>query len=278
MTDQGLNKRDKDLISSLAQEAGKLAQDYRTRGLDIKRKADGTLITNADLAVNNFLHEKLLSARPEYGWQSEESPDDPARLSMSRLFVLDPIDGTRGFSAGSPFWSLSIAVVENGVPVAGIVHCPDTEETFAAVKLAGATRNNRPIRVSERAALGGASALGDHHQFKRPHWLEPWPNMDITTRPSIAYRMALVASGAYDFTMTLLSKSDWDLAAGALLIDEAGGKVTDHLGKAYLFNGISPIKQSLICSNSHLHPDLLARCVHLGDLSMILRQGNLYAR
>lgn len=236
------------------------------------------MITNADLAVNEFLHEHFCQARPDYGWQSEESPDSEERLNKSRLFVLDPIDGTRGFSQGSRFWSLSIAVVTAGKPVVSVVHCPDTDETFAAVKNGGATRNDRPIQVSQRQVLAGASALGDHHQFKRPHWLDSWPALDITTRPSIAYRMALVASGAYDFTMTLLSKSDWDLAAGTLLIEESGGRVTDHLGKSYLFNGISPIKQSLICSNSHLHADLLARCAHLGDLSLLMRQGTLYAR
>jgi len=262
-------KSDLDLLVDRARRAGALAQHLKAQGLVISYKSDGSIVTNADLEVNLWLKEALLDARPHYGWQSEESPDTEDRLGKADLFVLDPIDGTMGFTKGSPYWTIALCLVREHQPVAAVVYAPDAGEMYSAAKGLGAFLNGEPIRASDNADLSAAQGIGDARLFTRDIWPEPWPRMTITSRPSVAYRMVCVAAGRADFTLALTPKRDWDVAAATLICHEAGAFVSDHLGRAYDFNDADSLKPSLICANAGLYAELRRRCAHLLSLETL---------
>lgn len=247
------------LIRDAALAAGRLAVHERGRGLKIWSKSGGSPVTSADLAVDKLLRDTLMTARPDYGWLSEETADNASRLSKRRIFVVDPIDGTVAYMKGKPWWCIPIAVVEDGRPVAAVIHAPALDETFAAALGGGATLNDRPITASDTDDLDDASVLADARLMEGPLWPEPWPPMRFEKRNAIAYRMALVAAGAFDAAIALTPKWDWDVCAGALIAQEAGGKVSDHHGRPWRFNQADPRQDSLICSAPALHPLIVRR-------------------
>lgn len=258
-----MSTTDLQLILEAAREAGALAAKLRTAGLTVEYKAGNSPVTNADLAADALLTERLRSARPDYGWLSEETVDSAERLSRDRVFVVDPIDGTRAFLKDRPWWAVSIAVVEAGRPTAGVVFAPDVDELYAAAAGAGATLNGRPIRPSDRDVVEGAGMIGDVRMFEHPSWPVPWPSMRIEARNSTAYRMCLVASGAFDAAVALAPKADWDLAAADLIAAEAGAYSGDHLGRGFLYNGPDPQQASLVCAAPRLAPLILNRVGHI---------------
>ena len=248
-----------------AHEAGELARDLRRQGLEIEYKEDdGTPVTNADLAADKLLTQRLREARPDYGWLSEETADDPHRLDCRRLFVVDPIDGTRAFLKGRPWWSVAIAVVEDGLPVAAVVFAPEVGETYAAAAGQGATRNGEAIRPSGATALEDCRMVGDPVVFGHWSWPKPWPAMQVEQRSSTAYRMCLVAAGDFDAAVAPVRKSDWDVAAGDLIAREAGGFVGDHTGGRFRYNRARPSQASLICATPALAPLILPLVQHIG--------------
>ncbi len=247
------------LILDAAREAGALAESERDKGLNITSKPGGSPVTSADLAVDAMLKARLLAARPDYGWLSEETPDAPDRLIRRRLFVVDPIDGTVAFMKARPWWCVPIAVVEDGQPVAAVIQVPATGETYEATTGGGARLNGRPITASDVDTLDDAAVLADARLMEGPHWPEPWPAMRYEKRNALAYRMALVASGAFDAAIALTPKWDWDVCAGALIASEAGAQVSDHHGRPWSFNRPDPRQASLVCSAPALHPLILRR-------------------
>lgn len=258
--------RDLALIEDAVVRAGEIARHYY--GGEYRRwsKSRGEPVTEADLAIDRFLREQLLEARPDYGWLSEESAGKE-RGDSERLFVVDPIDGTTAFLKERPHFSISVAVVENGRSVAGVVLNPITEECFTAARAKGARLNGDPIRVSPCAAVEGCRILGARDLFAHPDWAEapnlPWPEMTIENRNSIAYRMALVASGTFDAALVLSPKHDWDMAAGDVIVREAGGRVTGYDGTALSFDGPIPIQRSMVCAGPALHAKILERLTHV---------------
>ena len=254
---------DLDLILDAARKAGELALTARESGLKIWSKKGGSPVTDADLAVDTLLKLELKSARPDYGWLSEETADDPARLSTRRQFVDDPIDGTVAFMKNKPWFAISIAVVEDGRPIAGVVHAPALSETYAATLEGPATLNGAPISPSATDQLFGAAMLGDAKMFAHPAWREPWPEMRIESRNSIAYRMCLVASGAFDAAVALSPKCEWDLAAADLIVRRAGATLSDHKGRDFAYNRPVPQVPSLVCANPALAPLILNRVGHI---------------
>ena len=150
-------------------------------------------------------------------------------------------------------------MVEDGQPVAAVIHVPELSETFEATVGTGARMNGRTIRASDTDALEDASLLASAQMLQGPQWVTPWPPMRFEKRNALAYRMALVAGGAFDATVALTPKWDWDVAAGALIAREAGAIVTDHLGEDWRFNRPDPRQASLICSAPALHPLILER-------------------
>lgn len=247
------------LIRQAAREAGIMAMDLRKAGLKTWSKSGGSPVTNADIAVDSLLKERLLAARPDYGWLSEETADDPVRLGKSRVFVVDPIDGTAAYIKDLPWFSISIALVEEGRPISAVIHAPAVNETYEAALGCGAQLNGATVGPSRTTDLEDSAMLGNAKMFAHPAWRRPWPPMRYTTRNSIAYRMALVAAGTFDAALALSAKNDWDLAAGDLIATEAGAMTTDHKGVPFVYNRPSPLQTSMICATPALHPLILAR-------------------
>jgi myo-inositol-1(or 4)-monophosphatase len=254
---------DLDLILDAAKEAAVLAVDLRAKGLNVEHKPGGSPVTNGDLAVDALLKERLLAARPDYGWLSEETVDDPARLAKSRIFLVDPIDGTSAYVKGRDWWTVCIAVVEDGRPTAAVVIAPALEQVFAAEAGKGATLNGGPIVVTGCDAIEGCNMLGDAKLFADPRWPKPWPDMHVASRNSVALRMCMVASGLFDATLGPAPKHDWDLAAADLIATEAGAMVTDNKDRVFVYNRPIPIQKGLVCSGPRLHPLLIDRVAHI---------------
>jgi myo-inositol-1(or 4)-monophosphatase len=247
------------LLKKATREAGELALTYFRQSMMVKKKIDGSEVSEADLALDVALKLELHTPRPEYGWLSEETEDDPERLKRRRVWVVDPIDGTNAFLRHVPEWTVSAALVEDGVPVLAAVFNPATQEFFHAMRGKGAFLNDKPIAASTKATLDGARLIASGGLFKKKIWKEPWPEVTTKWVNSVAYRLALVACGKADATISLSGKSEWDLAAAALIVEEAGGVITDHRGATHLYNRTSPRFPSLVASGKALHPLLIER-------------------
>jgi myo-inositol-1(or 4)-monophosphatase len=242
------------LLTETVRAAGAIARQYFGTDYRHWRKEGGSPVTEADIAVNRFLCERLTAARPDYGWLSEESPDDPARLTRQRVFVVDPIDGTIAFLKGRPHFTVCAAVVTAGRPCCGAVYNPAGDELYAARTGGGATRNGTPIHVGTRAQLQGCRMLGRRDVLTLP----PWPPMDVQNRNSLAYRLALVADGSADASVSLTAKRDWDLAAADVILGEAGGVLTDAHGDPLIYNRAETVQPSLVAANPKLHTEIIA--------------------
>lgn len=251
------------LALQVVRAAGALARARFGGPLDVRHKGSQGPVTDVDLAVDRLLQAELGGARPDYGWLSEETAEDGSRLTRARSWVVDPIDGTRAFVAGRPHWTVCVGLLVDGVAVAGVVYNPMTEECFHASLGHGAFRNATPIRASSRTEVEGCRMLGDAKMFQHPAWPSPWPVMQVETRNSIAYRMCLVAAGDFDAAVALSAKSDWDVAAAAVIVAEAGGAVGTHTGVPFAFDRPEPIQTSMVASGSALHPLLMARMKHI---------------
>ncbi len=247
------------LLKQAARDAGELALTYFRRQILVNRKPDGSEVSEADLAVDTALKLDLIGKRPDYGWLSEETLDDPERLERRRVWMVDPIDGTNAFLRHVPEWTVSAALVEDGVPVIGVVFNPATKEFFHAIRGRGAFLNDRPIKASTLSTLDGARLIASGGLFKKKIWKEPWPEVKTRWVNSVAYRLALVACGEADATISLSAKYEWDLAAAAVLVEEAGGVITDHRGETQCYNRVSPRFPSLVASGKALHPILIER-------------------
>ena len=253
------------LLAGAATEAGRLARSFWGRAVAVREKGDGQgPVSEADLAVDALLRDRLTAARPGYGWLSEESADDPARHTARRSFVVDPIDGTRSFLARERVWAHALAVVEAGQVVAGVVHLPMLKRTYAARLGGGATMNGGAIRAGNRAALDGAEVLTNAASLDPALWPGGVPPVTRAFRPSLAYRLCLVAEGRYDAMLTLRPAWEWDVAAGALIAAEAGAGVSDRHGAVPVFNARHPATDGLVVAGAALHGALLARLVAPG--------------
>jgi len=250
---------DYELLKTAVRDAGALALTYfKQQELVTQKKPDGTEVSEADLAVDAALRLDLTTRR-NYGWLSEESPDDRERLKHSRVWMIDPIDGTGSFLRHIPEWTVSAALVEDGVSVLGVVFNPASDEFFHAMRGHGAFLNDKPIHVTDKATLEGAQMIASGGLFKKKIWQEPWPEVSARWVNSVAYRLALIAAGRGDATISLTAKAEWDLAAAAVLMEEAGGVITDHRGNAHAYNRENPRFQSLVASGKALHPLLIER-------------------
>jgi myo-inositol-1(or 4)-monophosphatase len=248
------------LIEEAAREAGALARELSLKPLDIRSKGVEGPVTNVDLAVNALLELRLLSARPDYGWLSEETPDRlEYRIGKARTFMLDPIDGTAALIGKAPQWTISIGIVDGERAFAGVVYNPMTDELFSGAPGERATLNARPMCASGRDALEGARMIGQRSRFADRRWKTPWPKLDIVERQSIAYRLALVAAGQGDATVLFGFKYEWDVAAGAALVEAAGGVVSDLWGAPLKFNQPDPRAPGVAASGAGLHAALIER-------------------
>lgn len=247
------------LLIRAAREAGRIALRYWKRNPKTWDKEDESPVTEADHAVNDALHATLRNARPRYGWLSEETPDDPARLTTDAQFILDPIDGTRAFIAGEDSFSHALAIARGGRVTAGVVYLPALDRLFAATDKGPATLNGDPIRASTIAGTDGASILTPAANLKPEHWPGGVPDVKRAFRASVAYRLALVAQGRFDGMLSFRQGWEWDIAAGSLIASRAGATVTNRHGAPLTFNNPDPRSDGLIAAAPGLHAVLLAR-------------------
>lgn len=214
-------------------------------------------VTEADRALDAVLRKELW--REGEGWLSEESVDDPVRLQHSRVWVVDPLDGTREFVKGIPEFCVSIGFVEDGRPVAGGIHNPATGETFLGSIDSGVLYNGKPCQPSQRTNLDGALVLASRSEVKRGEW-KAFENAEFKIRPmgSVAYKLALVSAGLADITFTLTPKNEWDVVAGAALVLSAGGFVSTLEKTTFTANRRNPLLSGLLASGPFLKDALLA--------------------
>ncbi len=251
---------DLDLLTDAALAAGEIACRHFRDGHQVWEKDDGQgPVTEADLEVDAMLLERLTGARPDYGWMSEESPDGVERLSRERLFIVDPIDGTRAFTEGHKNWSHSLAVVVAGRPVAAVVFLPLLNKLYTAERGRGARLNGNPVAASPRQSLIGADLLVAHPTLHDRHWVGGAPDVKRHFRSSLAYRLALVAEGRFDGMLTLRDSWEWDTAAGTLIAEESGARVSDRLGQPITFNSLKRYSSGILCATPGVHADMLAR-------------------
>lgn len=254
---------DLSLLVEAAREAGEIARGYFKRAPKTWEKPDSAgPVTEADIAVNDRLESLLRGARPGYGWLSEESPDDPARLDAARVFVIDPIDGTRAFIEGEYAWAHSLAVVDNGAVVAGAIYLPMTDKLYTAHHGHGAHLDGARLSVSAATALDGSTVLASRSNFEPWHWTKAQvPDVKRRFRSSIAYRLSLIAEGRFDAMITLRPTWEWDVAAGALIVEEAGGRATDRTGANLRFNSAAPQLNGIVAAGPALHREITRRLV-----------------
>jgi myo-inositol-1(or 4)-monophosphatase len=245
-----------DRLARAVSEAGALA--LAKFGLPVRQwtKGANSPVCEADIEVDLLLRERLLGETPGYGWLSEESADDPARVAAARVWIVDPIDGTRGFIGGRPDWAISAALVEDGRPILGALFAPVTDELFLAVKGQGATRNGMPISPTSGAPLKGARVAGPPRRLQR--LAEAVPGIEAVPKIySLALRLAGVAAGTLDAALAGPNSHDWDLAAADLLVHEAGGVLTSLTGDAPIYNRPDPVHGTLIAAGPARHAALM---------------------
>lgn len=258
----GEAREDLALLRDAAREAGVIAMRYFGNNPQVWMKGGTSPVSEADHAADAYLRETLLRARPDYGWLSEETADDHARLSARRTFVVDPIDGTRGFLDGLHSWCVSVAVVERGRSLAGVLECPAKHETYWAVPGEGAFLNGRRLRtrsLGETVDIGGPKALVDMMP-------EAWQGRlrRAAYIPSLAYRLAMIANGKLDATFVKPNAHDWDIAAADLILSEAGGALLDRGGKPPRYAG-EVINHGALAAGSGELLDVLAGVIAEAD-------------
>jgi len=240
-------------------EAGPIALKYFRGSIRSWIKGHNSPVSEADIAVDEFLRARL--AREGFGWLSEESQDDRARLNFDRLMIVDPIDGTRSYLQGRTDWSIVAAVVEKGRPVAAALYAPVDDELFLAAAGEGATRNGVPIRASAGSELANARIAGPKNMLDRLTAIDP-ATIHEPKIFSLALRLARVAEGRIDTAFASVNARDWDLAAADLLVHEAGGAMTNFAGEALVYNLHDPVHGAILAAGRDRHAvmlDLLRR-------------------
>jgi myo-inositol-1(or 4)-monophosphatase len=264
------------LLQEAVIEAGNMALARFERG-DTKawEKTPGHPVTNADLEANRIIKRHLTGNRPDYGWLSEETALSRDTHLSDVVWCVDPIDGTRAFMGGEPYWAIAGALVKDGRAVCGVVHAPALGETYAAERGKGAWLNGQRLLTSSCDEETGCKMIASESMLTHPAWRVPWPEMKLA-RPkpnATLLRMCWVATGEWDATLALWRKSDWDLAAGTVIVEEAGGVASTHLGESFRFNRSEPAQRSLIAAGKRLHPLLVERVkgVRLPDPNWTVR-------
>ncbi|PJI39115.1 3'(2'),5'-bisphosphate nucleotidase CysQ [Ferrovibrio sp.] len=247
-------RQDHELALAAMREAGAIALKFFRGSVKSWHKKPNDPVSEADLAVDALLKEKLCGARPEYGWLSEESGATGQAVTR---WVVDPIDGTRAFIEGKPEFTICVALVQDGAPVISAIYNPASEEMFEATAGGGAKLNGKPIQASGHASLMEARFLASRRTFERHGWLARTAKADFAYRNSIAYRMALVAAGKFDAAISLTEKSDWDVVAADLLVREAGGRVTTADGAPLQYGSEKYRHPSVIATGAYIFDDVI---------------------
>ena len=247
----------KKLVFDAVKHAGVIALDYEKKELKHWYKSKSQPVTDADIKINSYLKDFLKKVTPNFGWLSEESIDDGSRLEKGTFWCLDPIDGTRSFIAKKPEYTISLALVVKSEPIFGVIYNPRTKEMFSAEKTKGAYCNDRKLKVNDKKYLEDCNLAISQSEYKKINKYFLYEKSQIITMGSIAYKIALVAKGNIDITLSLTQKSDWDLAAASLILEEAGGIITKKNGDPINYNTNNLSVSSVIASNKTIHKNLV---------------------
>jgi len=244
-------------IEDAVREAGALAARTFQTAVKNWTKHGGSPVSDADIAVDNFLRERLRAIAPDAGWLSEESEDDLARLHAPRLWVVDPIDGTRAYLSGRPDWSISVALVQDGRPAIAAIFAPMQDALYLASAGQGATLNGSAVSATGGAGFDRIRAAGPKPMLERLAKVAP----TLAAEPkvfSLALRIARVAAGTLDLAFASTNSHDWDLAAADLLVHEAGGALTTFAGQKLVYNRAEPLHGALVAAGRARHEAFLA--------------------
>ena len=244
-------------LAAIMREAGALAfRTYRSDALRSWTKGGHSPVSEADIAVDRLLNERLGALVPQAAWLSEETEDDAARLASDTVWIVDPIDGTRAYIAGFADWTISVALVRGGRPALAALYAPATDELFLASAGGGAMLNDRPLSVTAGAGIDGVSVAGPRRYLD---WIAGIAPQTVAAPKihSLALRLARVAQGAIDTAFTGGRSHDWDLAAADLLVHEAGGALTDFHGRTLTYNNAKPVHEALIAAGAARHATLV---------------------
>lgn len=242
-------KHETEVLLHAVREAGAAVQALQTSQLNITTKANHDIVTQGDLLANDILKAHLNKAFPAIAWLSEESVDDLSRLSCERVWIVDPIDGTREFASGIPEYAISVALIENSEPVLSAVFNPVTNELFHAIKNQGAWLGDEKLQCCSHEY--DMLLLASRSEYGRGEWDVFQQYHQVKQVGSIAYKLALIAAGKAHATFSLRSKNEWDIAAGVLLVTEAGGNVTNQSREKIIFNQQNTRVNGVVAS-SHL--------------------------
>ncbi|MDB4947909.1 MAG: 3(2),5-bisphosphate nucleotidase [Gemmatimonadetes bacterium] len=243
-------------------DAGRALLPAFHAGQEVRYKGPGQPVTDADLMADRMLRDALMGARPDYGWLSEETKDSPERLARSRVWVVDPIDGTNSFVKGIPEWTVCVGLAVDGRAVLGVVYNPATAEMFHAARGMGAFLNGLPIHVSAGERDGAPVAWASRSEMRRGEF-DSFDGWRITPLGSAAYKMVKVADAAGDVFVSRGPKSEWDLCGAQVIVEEAGGQVTDARGRPLTYNRPDPNIDGVAATNRTLHARLLAHVATL---------------
>ncbi|NQT03027.1 MAG: 3'(2'),5'-bisphosphate nucleotidase CysQ [Planctomycetes bacterium] len=241
-----------EVLKKYVRQAGQVIFQMAAEGFETAYKANEDPVTTADLKADSILREGLMKDFHGTGWLSEETRDDYSRLESKLVWIVDPIDGTKEFVSGIPEYAVSVALVEYGQPVLAAVYNPATEELFSTASGQGAWLNEEAIN-SEHELTAKPLLLASRSEIRRGEF-EPFePFAQIRPCGSIAYKLALVSAGMADATFSLGPKNEWDIAAGVLLVEESGGRVTDKAGLPFAFNQRHTLVDGIVASTDDAH-------------------------
>lgn len=256
-------RRELTLARRAARAAGDILRGHWRRGdYQIGSKGKDNPVTEADLEADRALKRLLHDPFPEYGWLSEETADSEARLKCRRVWIVDPLDGTKEFIQGIPEFCVAVALVEEGHPVLGVTYNPITREMFWSARGMGCHLNTEAVRVTRTRVLRRANVLASRSETARGEWEVFHGRLRVSPTGSVAYKLALVAAGKGDATFTRSPKSEWDIASGAALLAEAGGTMTDIHGTMIRFNQRRVKVAGMIADNTVLHEQLVKIAPH----------------
>ena len=252
------------LALDAARAGGIVAKSFFRGDFEVREKKPGDPVSDADIAVNQEIISIIRASRPQDVIVSEEMPLPLQRITARRAWIIDPIDGTRSFIEGIAEFAISIALVCDHEPIAAAVYNPITDELFDAVKGGGTRLNGENAATSEAATLPAAVLGTSKTELRQQLWSHLFPEATLKQVDAIAYKLALVATGELDAVIALRPKSDWDIAAGDLLVREAGGLMTDAAGTLHRYNDEDILHPNLIASGTLIYPTLLERLKHNG--------------
>ena len=245
-------QRELEVAVEAAKAGGAIVRKYYRADYQVHEKAPDNPLTVADTEADAAIKSVCLGAFPGDGWLSEETKDSPERLRRSRVWIVDPLDGTKEFTQHIPEFCVCVSLVVDGVVQVGVSYNPETDKLFAARRGHGTTLNGTNVRCTPKTDLATAVVLASRSEDKRGEWDAYRAHMTVKLTGSVAYKFALIAAGEADATFSLTPKNEWDICAGTMLVEEAGGVVTDRYGRPLTFNNRETLLPGLIAAGPGL--------------------------